>query len=190
MLEEKRLQADVVIPAEAQQQAKAILAVGDAAPTAENGAAAVHVLDLMGEAWRSMGPQAREIYVIQHLEEIVGTVVNQLADVSVDEFLDRFAEYDDAMQVRYSDAQQEGRVLRYIATLDPDGSAAVGLQAVSSDDAFSNMQLTDNLVQFQSDRYSKNPLVIQGPGAGPEVTAGGVFGDLLQLAANLGNGSH
>lgn len=84
-LEEKRLQADVVIPAEAQRQAKAILAVGQAAPTAENGAAAVQVLELMGDAWRSMGPQAKEIYVIQHLEEIIGTVVNQLDDVQVGE---------------------------------------------------------------------------------------------------------
>lgn len=85
ILEEKRLRADVVIPAEARRQARAILAVGEAAPTAENGAAAVLVLDLMGDAWKSMGPQAREIYVIQHLEEIVGTVVNQLQDVTVDE---------------------------------------------------------------------------------------------------------
>ncbi len=84
-LEEKRLQADVVIPAEAQRAARSILAVGEAAPTAENGAAAVKVLDMMGEAWRSMGPQAREIYVIQHLEEIVGTVVNQLGSIEVDE---------------------------------------------------------------------------------------------------------
>ena len=84
-LEQKRLQVDVVIPAEVQRQAKAVLAVGEAAPTAENGAAAVQVLELMGEAWKAMGPQAKEIYVIQHLEEIVGTVVSQLNDVDVDE---------------------------------------------------------------------------------------------------------
>ena len=84
-LEGKRLQADVVIPAEANRQARAILAVGDAAPTAENGAAAVAVLGMMSDAWKAMGPQAREIYIIQHLEEIVGTVVNQLSDVQVDE---------------------------------------------------------------------------------------------------------
>ncbi|MEM1414868.1 MAG: flotillin family protein [Myxococcota bacterium] len=84
-LEERRLQADVVIPAQIQREARAILAVGEAAPTAENGAAAVQVLEMMGEAWKSMGPQAREIYIIQHLEEIVGTVVQQLDDVVVDE---------------------------------------------------------------------------------------------------------
>ncbi|MEM9072553.1 MAG: SPFH domain-containing protein [Myxococcota bacterium] len=84
-LEEKRLQADVVIPADARRQALAILAIGQAAPTKENGAAAVRVLEMMGEAWKAMGPQAKEIYVIQHLEEIVGTVVSQLQDVKVHE---------------------------------------------------------------------------------------------------------
>ena len=83
-LEQKRLQAEVVIPAEIQREARAVLAIGDAAPTAENGAAAVQVLELMGEAWKAMGPQAKEIYVIQHLEEIVGTVVDQLQGVNVE----------------------------------------------------------------------------------------------------------
>ena len=84
-LEQKRLQAEVVIPAEAQREAKSLLAVGDAAPTAETGAAQVRVLELMTEAWKAMGPEAREIYVIQHLEEIVGTVVENLESVDVQE---------------------------------------------------------------------------------------------------------
>ncbi len=82
-LEQHRLQAEVVIPAEVHRQARAILAVGEAAPTKENGAAAVQVLDMMGAAWKAMGPRAKEIYVIQHLEELVGTVVQQLGQVSV-----------------------------------------------------------------------------------------------------------
>lgn len=84
-LEKLRLEAEVVIPAEFDRQAKALAAVGDAAPTKENGAAAVEVLRMMSEAWKDMGPQAREIYVIQHLEEIVGTVVGQLDTIEVDE---------------------------------------------------------------------------------------------------------
>ncbi|UJR85870.1 flotillin family protein [Sandaracinus amylolyticus] len=84
-LEARRLQAEVVIPAEFERQAQQILAKGAAAPTAENGAAAAEILALMSDAWQSMGPQAREIYVIQHLEEIVGTVVRSLENVSVDE---------------------------------------------------------------------------------------------------------
>jgi flotillin len=84
-LEKLRLEADVVIPSEFDRQAKALWAAGAAAPTRENGAAAVEVLRMMSEAWKDMGPQAKEIYVIQHLEEIVGTVVSQLESVSVDE---------------------------------------------------------------------------------------------------------
>jgi aspartokinase/homoserine dehydrogenase 1 len=45
---------------------------------------------------------------------------------------------------------------------------------------------SDNIVRFVTARYSDNPLIVQGPGAGPAVTAGGVFGDLLRLAAYLG----
>jgi aspartokinase/homoserine dehydrogenase 1 len=52
--------------------------------------------------------------------------------------------------------------------------------------AFANMALTDNIVRFETRRYNANPLIVQGPGAGPEVTAGGVFADLLRLSAYLG----
>ena len=45
---------------------------------------------------------------------------------------------------------------------------------------------TDNVVRFATRRYCDNPLIVQGPGAGPEVTAGGVFSDLLRLSAYLG----
>ena len=109
-------------------------------------------------------------------------------DSTVDTFLERLADYDDEMLSAYESAKEQGKKLRYIATLDAQGNAEVGLQRVSADDSFSNMQLTDNLVQFTTDRYASNPLVIQGPGAGPEVTAGGVFGDLLRLASFLGDG--
>lgn len=63
-LERRRLEADVVIPAEMQKRAAAILAKGAAAPTRETGAAQVEVLRAMAEAWASMGESAREIYVI------------------------------------------------------------------------------------------------------------------------------
>jgi len=84
-LEKLRLEAEVVIPAEFNQRAKAIAAIGNAAPTRENGDAAVQVLEMMSKAWKDMGPQARELYVIQHLEEIVGTVVRNLDSVNVKE---------------------------------------------------------------------------------------------------------
>ena len=51
---------------------------------------------------------------------------------------------------------------------------------------FANINLTDNIVRFITSRYDRNPLVVQGPGAGPAVTAGGVFADLLRVCAYLG----
>ena len=83
---------------------------------------------------------------------------------------------------------KQGRQLRYIARFEAGGEASVGLEAVEPDHPFCNINLTDNIVQFKSDRYSANPLVVQGPGAGPEVTAAGVFADLLRLANYLSTG--
>jgi flotillin len=84
-LEQRRLMAEVIIPAEVQRAAEATLAKGAAAPTIENGAAVAEVLALTGEAWRSMGAQAKEIYVIQHLEEILDSVVDSVDRIKVRE---------------------------------------------------------------------------------------------------------
>ncbi|MBN8609925.1 MAG: flotillin family protein [Deltaproteobacteria bacterium] len=80
-LEQRRLHAEVVIPSEFQRQAQAIIAKGLAAPTVENGLAANEVLAAMSDAWTTMGPQAREIYVVQHLDQIVGSVVHSLGSL-------------------------------------------------------------------------------------------------------------
>ena len=66
------------------------------------------------------------------------------------------------------------------------GEATVGVVELDAKHAFANIALTDNVVRFATARYNKNPLIVQGPGAGPEVTAGGVFADLLRLSAYLG----
>ena len=115
-------------------------------------------------------------------------VPEALQDCSIEEFLEKLPEYDDEIDALYRKAAAENKQLRYIATLDAAGNAAVGLEAVDQDHAFCNINLTDNIVQFETERYSANPLVVQGPGAGPEVTAGGVFSDLLRLATYLSKG--
>jgi aspartokinase/homoserine dehydrogenase 1 len=65
----------------------------------------------------------------------------------------------------------------------------VSLEAYGLDHAFARLSATDNIFAFTTARYRAQPLVVQGPGAGPEVTAGGVFADLLRLAAWLGAAS-
>ena len=110
-----------------------------------------------------------------------------LASCSADEFLDRLPELDAAMLERYKTAQSSGRVLRYVGTLDAaTGRATVGLVALERSHPFANINLTDNVVRFVTKRYDQNPLVVQGPGAGPAVTAAGVFADLLRVCAYLG----
>ncbi|MCY1066034.1 SPFH domain-containing protein [Nannocystis sp. RBIL2] len=84
-LEQKRLMAEVIIPAEVDRAARLLLAKGDAAPTIENGAAVAEVLRLTSEAWQTMGPQAREIYVIQHLEELLSAVLAPIQNLKVRE---------------------------------------------------------------------------------------------------------
>ena len=111
-----------------------------------------------------------------------------LADGDVEAFLAALRAHDDAMAQRVRDARAEGGVLRFVARLDAGGQAAVGLTTVPLDHPFAQARTTDNVVRFRTRRYDANPLVVQGPGAGPEVTAAGVFADLLRLGAGLGGG--
>jgi aspartokinase/homoserine dehydrogenase 1 len=105
---------------------------------------------------------------------------------SIEEFLAALPAHDAAMERRYAEAKARGRVLRYVGRVGADGSATVGLVELERSHAFANIALTDNVVRYATDRYCNNPLIVQGPGAGPEVTAGGVFADLLRLATYLG----
>jgi len=105
---------------------------------------------------------------------------------SIDEFMSRLPQYDSSMNDRLQTARSNGKVLRYVGRLTADGKATVGVVELDSKHPFANIALTDNVVRFATRRYCDNPLIVQGPGAGPEVTAGGVFADLLRLAAYLG----
>jgi len=105
---------------------------------------------------------------------------------SVDDFMARLAEHDEAMGALVAEADANDQVLRYVGHLDvAGGRASVDLARFERDHPFARINLTDNIVQYETRRYSENPLIIQGPGAGPEVTAGGVFADLLRLCSVL-----
>ena len=116
-----------------------------------------------------------------------GLVPKDLASCASEEFLDRLPEFDAPMAERLKAARTRGKVLRYVGSLDAStGRASVGLVELDRSHTFANINLTDNVVRFLTRRYNQNPLVVQGPGAGPEVTAGGVFADLLRIGAYLG----
>jgi len=130
----------------------------------------------------------RELGLRLELNDIAieSLVPADLSDGSIENFLERLGDHDDAMLKRYTEARDAGQVLRYVGSVDKAGNAAVRLESLAADHSFAHINLTDNIVQFVSERYSDNPLVVQGPGAGPAVTAAGVFADLLRLARYLG----
>ncbi|KAL8181347.1 UNVERIFIED_CONTAM: hypothetical protein K2H54_000167 [Gekko kuhli] len=77
------------------------------------------------------------------------------------------------------------KVLRYVARFEHDGKARVGLEALEPHHPFANLLPCDNIFAIESDSYRTNPLVIQGPGAGREVTAAAIQYDLWQICASL-----
>ncbi|HEX8777916.1 MAG TPA: homoserine dehydrogenase, partial [Rhodanobacter sp.] len=120
-----------------------------------------------------------------HDVAVESLVPPELADVPLEEFMARLHELDAPMAVRLADAHAGQGVLRHVASLDRNGRAQVGLQALAAAHPFAHTRLTDNIVQFRTQRYRDNPLLVQGPGAGPEVTAAGIFADLLRIAESL-----
>jgi aspartokinase/homoserine dehydrogenase 1 len=95
-------------------------------------------------------------------------------------FFGKYARYDGAMLRRYEKAKKKGAVLRYVGSLK-NGRAAAGLQQYPAGHPFASTKGTDNIIAFTTQRYSVTPLIIQGPGAGADVTAMGVFSDILKL---------
>jgi bifunctional aspartokinase / homoserine dehydrogenase 1 len=132
---------------------------------------------------------AREAGMTLELSDVAleGLIPAALTGCSAAEFMDRLSELDAPMLARLERARADDKVLRYVAALDTaTGRASVGLVELERTHPFANINLTDNVVRFVTDRYDRNPLVVQGPGAGPDVTAGGVFADLLRVCAYLG----
>jgi aspartokinase/homoserine dehydrogenase 1 len=131
---------------------------------------------------------AREMGLTLEMADVrvEGLVPKAIEKCSVDEFMARLPEFDATMATMLGDARRKNEVLRYVGRVDADGKATVGLMRLDVKHAFANIALTDNVVRFATRRYCDNPLIVQGPGAGPEVTAAGVFSDLLRLSAYLG----
>jgi aspartokinase/homoserine dehydrogenase 1 len=131
---------------------------------------------------------AREMGMDTSLDDmkIESLIPPGLEEGTVEEFLDRLEDHDAEMLSTVEDARSDGYVLRFVGVIDPGEGCRVSLRKYDSDHPFARIRLTDNIVTYQTARYHENPLVVQGPGAGPNVTAGGVFADLLRLANYLG----
>ena len=131
---------------------------------------------------------AREIGLRVELGDVdlKGLVPDELTRGPVCDFLAALSKYDAQMEQLRQSAAARGEVLRFVGRVGQDGKASVALRSYPISHPFARIQLTDNIVLFRTNRYNENPLVVQGPGAGREVTAAGVFADLLRLASYLG----
>lgn len=100
---------------------------------------------------------------------------------STEEFLDLLQKEDAAFEKRRGEAADQGRALRYIARIE-SGKASVALEAVGPEHPFYALSGNANVISFTTARYNAVPLVVRGPGAGAEVTAAGVFADIIRLS--------
>jgi bifunctional aspartokinase / homoserine dehydrogenase 1 len=101
--------------------------------------------------------------------------------LSLEEFWAALPSLDDEFAAKQADAEKSGKRLCYLARV-AGGRATVGLEAVDQSHPCATLSGTDNLIAFSTDRYDATPLVVRGPGAGPHVTAAGVFADVLRAA--------
>ena len=131
---------------------------------------------------------AREMGLRTELRDIAlqSLVPAGLEQGSVEEFLEALRGHDQGIATLFEEARARDEKLRFIGSIERDGKASVRLRSVPASDALARLNLTDNLVLFSTARYTPNPLIVQGPGAGPAVTAAGIFADLLRLASYLG----
>ncbi|URX60837.1 homoserine dehydrogenase [Luteibacter anthropi] len=113
--------------------------------------------------------------------EIESLVPEALREVDTKTFLARAKELDAPLRARHEQAKANGRVLRYLARLNQRGRARVGLVEVEASHPAARLSGTDNQFALTTTRYHATPLVIQGPGAGPEITAQALLGDVLSI---------
>lgn len=103
---------------------------------------------------------------------------------TVEAFFEELEKDNDRFEKLLKDAEANDEVLRFIATLD-DNKASIGLKTVGRSHPFFNLAGSENIVSFTTERYKYNPLVVKGPGAGAEVTASGVFADIMSISSFL-----
>lgn len=129
---------------------------------------------------------ARELGYDTELEDVklLNMVPKALKEVSIDEFLKQLPQYQDEIERKIKKLLKNMAAVAYVGVIE-NGKISIELNAYPASHPFANTTGTDNILLIQSRRYDQQPLIIQGPGAGKDVTAAGVFADLLKLASML-----
>ena len=141
-------------------------------------------LDLSGtDVARKILILAREAGYRVEMEDIENTAFlpESCLAGSVDDFYAEMTLHEGHFRGLLNDARDKGLILKYIASFD-DGRASVGLQSIGPEHNFANLSGKDNAVLFYTNRYAEQPLVIKGAGAGADVTAAGVFADIIRAS--------
>ncbi len=101
---------------------------------------------------------------------------------TIDDFFLELEKHDAHFRGLIEEAHAKNAKLRYLASLK-GGKASINLEMVTHESPFYNLASTDNMIVFHTERYKERPLVVQGPGAGADVTAAGVFAEIIQLGS-------
>ena len=125
---------------------------------------------------RESGYQVEQSEVEKHL-----FIPDEYFEGTKEEFLEKVAELDADFEAKRAEAAANGEHFRFVATLD-NGKVSVGLQKVDSHHAFYSLEGSNNVILLTTARYKEYPMEIKGYGAGSEVTAAGVFADIISIA--------
>ena len=117
------------------------------------------------------------------IESILPEALQQVE--SADDFFAELPKHDAYFEKLREDAAQTNKVLRMIASLNEEGKAKIALEAVDTSSPFYFLSGSDNMIVFTSARYKDRPLVVRGLGAGAEVTAAGVFAEIISIGQFL-----
>ncbi len=117
------------------------------------------------------------------IESILPQAVQEAS--SVEDFFTQLAAHDDHFEQLRLEAEKANKMLRVIASLDENGKANIQLAAVENSSPFYFLSGSDNMIVFTTGRYKDRPLVVRGPGAGAEVTAAGVFAEIISIGQFL-----
>ncbi|GAA5861624.1 hypothetical protein JCM3774_002650 [Rhodotorula dairenensis] len=131
-------------------------------------------------------PDLPEGYASLSTETLIPSALSNIA--SGDEFVAKLPEHDAEFDQLRSNAEKEGKVLRYVGLIDREtGTVKCGLESYPVSHPFASaLSGSDNIVAFHTKRYSQRPLIVQGAGAGADVTAMGVVADAIKVAERQG----